>query len=56
MFNLFEQVIRYNVVWDSLCLINREAVANQVILDHLIFTTKKRVLDFNYDYLIGLCW
>jgi hypothetical protein len=37
---LFEQVMRYNVVWGSLCLINREAVPNQVIIDNLIFTTK----------------
>jgi hypothetical protein len=34
IYGIFEQVIRYNLVWDSLRLINREAVYEKCILYH----------------------
>ena len=47
IFEIVEQVIRYNLVWVSLSLINREAVYEKRKPYNLIFTTK-----FNYSSIL----
>ena len=58
IFEIVEQVIRYNLVWVSLRLINREAVYEKRKLTQTRLCKYKPVqqfqifLDYNYDYFV----